>query len=180
MGDFNRTHTQLETWQMENDLQRAHQKIDIAQEHPDRKMYTYLRNSTTHSHIDYIYHSTLDPIIVSSVGATDHIHIHEKTDHFPIWIGLNWKGNMKEIKDIKTFPNITNQPDIDLEDEEVVKQFAEELDSYVEMIGSISTEMTTKQAACIQAAIFAKSAEIARAHSKVQFQTTAKRDPTQV
>lgn len=98
MGDFNRNQIQMKQWQDDNNLQRAHEKMDIAQEHPDRKLYTYLRNSTTYSHIDHIYHSTLEPIKVASVGATDHVHIHEKTDHFPIWIGLNWKGHMKEKK----------------------------------------------------------------------------------
>lgn len=84
MGDFNRSHTQLTQWQSENDLQRAHEKIDIAQDHPGRDMCKYLRNSTTRSHIDHIYHSNLHPLTVTSVGAIDHIHIHEKTDHFPI------------------------------------------------------------------------------------------------
>jgi hypothetical protein len=84
-------------------------------------MCTYLRNSTIRSHIDYIYHTDLHPHILSSVGATDHIHIHEKTDHFPIWIAINWKGYMEERQVHKPSPSIRNKPDIDLTDTETVE-----------------------------------------------------------
>lgn len=102
-------------------------------------MYTYLRNSTTYSHIDHIYHSSLDPISIASIGATDHEHIHEKTDHFPIWIAMKWPGHMPEIVTHKPSASIRNQPDIDLEDSETISQFLKELDAYIGQLEGIST-----------------------------------------
>jgi hypothetical protein len=46
------------------------------------------------THIDHIYHTDLSPLKLTSVGSTDHPHILEKTDHFPIWIGLRWNAKV--------------------------------------------------------------------------------------
>jgi hypothetical protein len=174
MGDFNRTHSQLKQWQEDNNLQRAHAKIDIAQYHPGREMCTYLRNSTTRSHIDHIFHSTLEPLTVTSVGAIDHAHVHEKTDHFPIWICINWEGYMPMQVDHESSPPIKNQPDIDMDDAKVIEDSAQELDQYIDAIGEISADITPEDAGCIQAAIFAKSAEIAKQYSRHTTQSRPK------
>ena len=133
-------------------------------------MYTCLRNATTYSHIDHIYHSTLDPISTTSVGAIDHVHIHEKTDHFPIWITLKWPGHMIEKKTHVPSKSIRNQVDLDLDDLEAVTNFAKELDDYIETVGKIAEDITPQKAGCIQAAIFAKSAEIVRDNTKSKHQ----------
>ena len=106
------------------------------------------------------------------MGATDHVHIHEKTDHFPIWIALKWPGYMKEKTVHIPSASIRNQPDLDLADKEAVIQYAKELDEYVSTLGEIEMNLTPKEAGCIQAAIFAKSAEIARGSTKLKFQAT--------
>ncbi len=106
------------------------------------------------------------------MGATDHVHIHEKTDNFPIWIALNWPGYMKEKTVHIRSTSIRNQPDLDLEDQETVIQYAKELDEYISTMRDVGMNITPEEASCIQAAIFAKSAQITRGRTKLKFQTT--------
>jgi hypothetical protein len=106
------------------------------------------------------------------VGAIDHVHIHEKTDHFPIWIALKWPGHMEEKLAHVPSASIRNQPDLDLDDKKAIIQYTKELDEYVSYIGEIGMHITPAEAGRIQAAIYAKSAEIARGSSTLKFQAT--------
>ena len=140
--------------------------MEIAQVHPDRKLYTFLRNDKIHTHIDHIYYSSMDTTLISDVGATDHPHIHEKTDHFPIWVGLHWKCKMEERKETQASTSIRNKPDLNLENNKENELFGKELDEYVESLGDIKLGITPEEAGRIQAAIYAKSAEIAAEYSE--------------
>ena len=65
-----------------------------------------------------MYYAGMKTTLVTEVGATDHPHIHEKTDHFPIWMGFQWKCKMEEKKEQIISSSIRNKPNLDLENRE--------------------------------------------------------------
>lgn len=76
MGNFNISFLQLNKWQEDNNLIRAHHNIDErAQEHRGRKFSAFYRSPSIQTHIDHIYHSNCSPIEITSAGAIDHPHI---------------------------------------------------------------------------------------------------------
>jgi hypothetical protein len=156
LGDFNQTADKLTTWQTQHDLARAHHNIhQITQHLPPRPLCTYER-SNSRTHIDHIFHSHLGPIQLTQIGATDHPHILEKTDHYPIWIGLLWPDPLTYTSTPPTSPPIVNRPDISTDDPTAVQSFTSTLEQYVKALPldqSRISSLTPERASQYQAAI---------------------------
>lgn len=136
LGDFNQTADKLNSWQTHHDLTKAHHNLhQIAQHKPHRPLCTYANART---HIDHIFHSHLGPIQITQIGATDHPHISQKTEHYPIWIGLLWPDSLTSIQTPPEWPPIVNRPDLPSDDPMTVQHYTSALEEYVSTLSLVS------------------------------------------
>jgi hypothetical protein len=156
LGDFNQTAETLNTWQRQHDLTRAHHNLkQIAQHYPPRPLCTYKR-SNARTHIDHIYHSPLEPIQLTQIGATDHPHI---------WIGLLWPVPLPDTRPTPSSPPIVNRPDLCSDDPTATQRYASALEHYVSPLSLDSDRISTltpEQAGQYQAAIMSTSSKLAQ------------------
>jgi hypothetical protein len=165
LGDFNQTAEKLSSWQQHHDLTRAHHNLhQIAQHFPPRPLCTYERTNAR-THIDHIFHSHLGQLQLTQIGATDHPHISEKTDHYPLWIGLLWPESLPSNPIPPISDPIVNRPDIPGDDSSKVQTYSSQLEAYVTSLSldpHLISSLTPEQASQYQAAIMSTSSKLAQ------------------